>query len=863
MSSERRSPWWPYLLVLAGLFVLSVAVPRRWQVAKIDHRPSNPAHHNVAMQPKPMPVRPVIVPPMPESKSAVAHQTDQQPVDRHIPPLPPTAGLPTVATHADPVDEFAAVKPWTELVSQKIADARRFLAEQREAKAAIQPSSSQSLVGAHTDAACDGESRLASVLIRRTLTSGQLLAIPAVTWPLPESLLHQLERLSQSLECREWAIAAKELCESLAATPIDETRDSLAIVAQLQTVTAQADGVAGEVHDPYAAAELRRAQYALQRRLLAWELTAKAGDHGTTFANVLSGDERRTKLVNTAAGVRTYLDTIAHGDAWAKYLALDEIARLASAGSSASSDEVRISARRILNLLSPVEATPAQRRVLGDQTVRSLAEQLHGLASEPTDNRELLVNIERYETSRRSSDAVALVEIQQRLNWSGDATDRELASHIENHYRNANIRAALSKELLQRLAPPPMTTYDQVAEVIVGASVQGQSVNTIEFQVKLIPDTRRIHLWLEACGMVFSRTQSSSGPATMNNRGSAHFIVRKAVLLDQQGLGVGQASTEADTRSQLVGVRTNFDGIPLVGPMVRNYAASQYDEMREQARWESREKVAARAGERVNLEVNKRLQDVEDRVRREILGPLANLGLDLDPISMETAAERATLRLRLAGLHQLGSHTARPQAPSDSLASVQIHESALNNALDQLQLSGRSFELPELYRHLAKRLSRPEPRLPADLPDGVQITFADLDPVRIRGDEDKLRLTMAIKELRQGSRSWHDFEISTTYKPEVYGRIVKLARDGIIDLDGEAYKGKAEFALRGIFSKILSREKTLNLVPPAIVEHPRMADLCITQCTIEDGWLGIALGPDRTIVRSDEAKHLIPQILRK
>ena len=63
--------------------------------------------------------------------------------------------------------------------------------------------------------------------------------------------------------------------------------------------------------------------------------------------------------------------------------------------------------------------------------------------------------------------------------------------------------------------------------------------------------------------------------------------------------------------------------------------------------------------------------------------------IDPTSIGMETSADRLTMRLRLAADHQLGAHTPRPRAPSDSLASFQIHESAFNNLVSQLDLNGR------------------------------------------------------------------------------------------------------------------------------------------------------------------------------
>ncbi len=53
--------------------------------------------------------------------------------------------------------------------------------------------------------------------------------------------------------------------------------------------------------------------------------------------------------------------------------------------------------------------------------------------------------------------------------------------------------------------------------------------------------------------------------------------------------------------------------------------------------------------------------------------------------------------------------------------SLQVHESALNNALQRLELDGRSFTLPELFAHLRQKLNRDaaEEAGDADLPQDI------------------------------------------------------------------------------------------------------------------------------------------------
>ena len=133
-----------------------------------------------------------------------------------------------------------------------------------------------------------------------------------------------------------------------------------------------------------------------------------------------------------------------------------------------------------------------------------------------------------------------------------------------------------------------------------------------------------------------------------------------------------------------------------------------------------------------------------------MLGPMDSLLLDPMMIAAETTDKRFSMRIRLAGPDQLGGHTPRPQAPADSLASVQIHESMLNNVLERLELDGQTFDLAGLGRRLAERIHRFQPK-PVD-PDqeDVKITFAAKDAVHVRCNDGRLEITLAIARLSKG-----------------------------------------------------------------------------------------------------------------
>ncbi|HEV3024102.1 MAG TPA: hypothetical protein VGX76_16615, partial [Pirellulales bacterium] len=245
--------------------------------------------------------------------------------------------------------------------------------------------------------------------------------------------------------------------------------------------------------------------------------------------------------------------------------------------------------------------------------------------------------------------------------------------------------------------------------------------------------------------------------------------------------------------------------------------------------------------------VDPRVEKATGQFRRRVLDPLARLTLVPAVVEMKTDPTRVTLRLRLAAGTQLAAYTPRPRAPGDSLASVQIHQSILNNIGERLQLDGRTFTLPELQQQLAESLGLPPEALSQEYAENLRITFAAENSVRTRFVEGRIEVTLAIAQLHRHPGHWHDFTVRVYYKPKFEGLELQFVRDGTVQLRGERFGAQPQIALRGIFSKIFAQDRSLSLIDPRLVADPRLADLAVTQCVVTDGWLGFALGPSRGV----------------
>jgi hypothetical protein len=232
----------------------------------------------------------------------------------------------------------------------------------------------------------------------------------------------------------------------------------------------------------------------------------------------------------------------------------------------------------------------------------------------------------------------------------------------------------------------------------------------------------------------------------------------------------------------------------------------------------------------------------QGRVDALVLEPLRRLGLPPEVLELRTTEDRLSMRVRLAADGQLGAHTPRPLAPRGSLASLQIHESAINNALDKAGLAGNSFTLSQLMMLVAQKLNRPVQPPDERFRDDVRVTFADEDPVRVRFARGRAELTLQIARLAHGRRQWDDFTVRVSYRPGGTGLVPRLERDGTIQLHGNRFGTRPQVILRGIFSKLFPPESTLNLLPSPWNGDRRLEGLAVTQFELVHGWMGLAWG---------------------
>lgn len=454
----------------------------------------------------------------------------------------------------------------------------------------------------------------------------------------------------------------------------------------------------------------------------------------------------------------------------------------------------------------------------------------------------LLDAIERFESTGSAEDAAFITSAAKQLESLPLPTAHALSREVAEHYRTANVRLSVHREFLDRLMPAPESDHGPVDELILGRRVRGTRTVKRSTSVEFKPDATSVNLELHVKGDINSHTVVESGPVSVKSRSLSSFSVRQPIRVTAEGLKIGKPQAQAAAKGRNDNLETSFDSVPIMRSVVRNIAESQHQDAMPEATREMLNRIVSRSRQEMEEQSGPRLAEVQQSVRKSLWEPLARMGLEPTPLSLETSQSSATVRLRLAGGGQLSGHTPRPRPPATAVASMQVHESSLNNAADQLGIAGRLMRLEDLVALVRHRLGLEGPA-GEDLPEDVRVKFAASEPIRITAENGLVRIRIAIDLLESGRRNWEGIVASVAYRPTVSGLQVFLERDGVVQLSGEGQRGRFEIALRAVFSKVFPKERPVPLVPQRIVENPRMKGLEVVQAAVTDGWLAMSIGP--------------------
>lgn len=601
---------------------------------------------------------------------------------------------------------------------------------------------------------------------------------------VPPALFKQLNRLTYEPTTAAWA--RQTITEVYGYVTIPGANEQRGRLAKIFSASGAAVQMADQATSPRLATLLRQAHYGLERRLAVWDST-------TTLA------ARKEQLLAENRG--------------------QVIARIASRSFD-------------LRGLGP-DLFGSNNTDITPEIPLAVTELENPLA--------ISGELEKYESNASPTHGLRIAQEQQQFATANDPVVRELADAMEVNYRNANLRVAIAAELVERLLPQPPQQTEPVKQRIAGAAVSGWSTASTQLALRLSPDSVAWRGDFLARGVINSTTSARGGPAVVRNTGTANYTARKPVVMTSAGIKAQAAQAEISSQNRMVGMSTSYDGVPLLGAYVRGRVREEYAAKRGLAEQQAEAQMRQKVCQYFDDKFAESLAKSESRYATEVGARLTKLGLTLTPVELSTSQSRLVARVRVAADSQLAAHTPRVIAPGDSVLSLQLHESVLNNLAHGLALSGEKFTMDELQARLVDRLQLAPVSEDAEY---CTLRFAAHDAVRIEFRDGFVRMTLGIAEMRVRGASARDFKVHALYRPHTDGLAAWLAQEGSLQIEGPL-RNRDRLRMHAAFGKALNSERPIYLVRQTQAEDVRLQGLTVTQLVLDNGWLGLAVGPQR------------------
>ena len=606
---------------------------------------------------------------------------------------------------------------------------------------------------------------------------------------------------------------------------------------------------------------------ALDRRAFVWGRAAElfaAKNRGELVATSEISVAELARIRETTAAAQAFFGDSDGGRNWRTSFEIDllltdvertlELAKppKTAGGLASESESVVVERARRMNFLrdrlnsvcykiEKTPMTPEQRRVFERSPLDVWVATVAPFACDRAEPLTLLLEFEKYERDAGGEIGRTLLQSARRAITSRSEVCRRFGKAFDVVYDNPNAKAYVSEALINRLLPIRDPEFSVVQETALNNPVVGRRRSDVQVGIELIPDPSRLLMNLNVYGRVVASTSSNVFPATVYNQSYATYVGKKTLEWRDDGFAYSPAVVAAESVNKLGGVQTDVDFIPLVGDLTREVVRSQYEAKQEAIRSELKTKVAREARARIDAEANERFDAVNARMRANFFADLERLGLSLKTQRSKTTDEWLLASLRLGTDFSLGCQTTEPPTLPGAFADVKLHESAVNAALERLELGGKTLTPAETLAYLAEKLNKPGLAEVAIEENELVLSFAELDPIVVRFFEDRVELRLKFAALTLGDKVWEDVDVYVSYRPTVAddGTTV-FERDGVVELDGPGGM-RAQLALRSIFSKVFPASKAFDLRPKIFDSDERFVGLGLGLARVSRGWLAVSV----------------------
>lgn len=260
------------------------------------------------------------------------------------------------------------------------------------------------------------------------------------------------------------------------------------------------------------------------------------------------------------------------------------------------------------------------------------------------------------------------------------------------------IHVALSQKFLDELIRVESQVAGPVRDCILGAQVVGSQQTETSVHVRFVPSDSQAQLEFQLTGMTRNSTESRTPEAVIQSEGNHRFEVGKSVQFDGQVFLTRSPSAMLFPCQNNRAARTPASAIPILGPLVSEYALSVANQRRPESERITAERITQQVVPEFDSAVDKRLAELNQQLTVDLPLLLFQMGVSTPTTRMRTTEQLLTASLAWGQARTCPEYVPRMREENAAELRVAIHAEAVNAWLSSLPLGGQEILIQDMDR---------------------------------------------------------------------------------------------------------------------------------------------------------------------
>jgi len=396
-----------------------------------------------------------------------------------------------------------------------------------------------------------------------------------------------------------------------------------------------------------------------------------------------------------------------------------------------------------------------------------------------------------------------------------------LVQAVRSSFGRPNMLLAVHENLFAEAVNRPVDQVTPINENVLGTRVRGTGHTTGMVRLDFVPAPDRAVFDLVLAARAVSTTRGSQGPVTVSTQGTTDLMARRRIFLTEHSVSASPVEASADTHTAVtgIGVTKRFGK-----NLIRRIATKKIAETKPKAEAIAEGRARDRLRQQFTEQTEPALARFREQFQSRVRGPLEARGLYPEMLHLNTTDSQLVVTARKSLADQLAAASLPPSLGSNNLLTARVHESAVNNVLEQ-KFSGRILRQADVDA-LAKEMKGSMPASLGSDPDQPpwEVTFAKQRPISVSTADGRVKLMVRGDKFVSGDREFPGMDIWATYAIGHAPQGIMLVREGDVQIyppgfvpGGGEKLSPAETSLRRIlqrrFDKLFKSEIEIPDLP--------------------------------------------------